>query len=82
MRAEPWGLVRTDHVSSTIRCTPKGHHLNSGISGSTEMLWSYEKTFRPGQKALRFTKQILIWAQKENEGLTGLLGHEGEWLMK
>ncbi len=22
MRAEPWGLVRTDHGSSTIRCTP------------------------------------------------------------
>ncbi len=22
MRAEPWGPVRTDHGSSTIRCTP------------------------------------------------------------
>ncbi len=26
MRAEPWGLVRTDHGSSTIRCTPNNYN--------------------------------------------------------
>ncbi len=32
MRAEPWGLVCTDHGSSTIRCTPSAQTLQETSS--------------------------------------------------
>ncbi len=33
MCAEPWGLVHTDHRSSTIRCTPNRYGINMYILG-------------------------------------------------
>ncbi len=48
MRAEPWGLVRTDHGLSTIRCTPIQDIVDICIRSEVKCTHTAVNTHTPG----------------------------------